>query len=99
MIVRLCLLIITDLLVPGMNGFELARLVRKRNKINKYAPVIMLTTEKIDKQEACKQGCVAYSSKSDKKDADNGQDACDTIIIGLSSASCWWPEYRPLSFF
>ena len=60
-------LIITDLVMPGMDGFELSRYVRKRNKVNKYTPVIMLTTEKISKEEARQSGCVAYFSKCDKK--------------------------------
>lgn len=60
-------LVITDLVMPGMNGFELAQYVRKRNRANKYTPVIMLTTEKISKEDARRSGCVAYFSKSDKK--------------------------------
>lgn len=60
-------LIITDLIMPGMSGLDLADYVRKRNKANKYTPVILLTTEKIDKEEARKHGCVAYFSKADKK--------------------------------
>lgn len=60
-------LIITDLLMPGMDGFELARYIKKRNRVNKFTPVIMLTTEKTSKQEAREHGCVAYFSKSDKQ--------------------------------
>ena len=60
-------LIITDLLMPGMSGFDLADYVRKRNKANKFTPVILLTTEKISKEEARKHGCAAYFSKADKK--------------------------------
>ena len=60
-------LIITDLLMPGMNGFMLASYVRNRNKVNKYTPVILLTTEKISKEEARQNGCAAYFSKTDKK--------------------------------
>ena len=60
-------LIITDLMMPGMNGFDLADYVRKRNKANKFTPVILLTTEKISKEEARKHGCAAYFSKADKK--------------------------------
>lgn len=60
-------LIIADLVMPGMSGFELARYVRNRNKVNKYTPVILLTTEKVSKEEARRSGCVAYYSKSDKK--------------------------------
>lgn len=60
-------LIITDFIMPGMNGFEVAQYVRKRNRINKFTPVILLTTEKIDKLEAKRSGCVAYFSKSDRQ--------------------------------
>jgi len=60
-------LIITDLLMPGMNGFELSDYVRKQNKVNRFTPVILLTTEKISKEEARSHGCAAYFSKADKK--------------------------------
>jgi len=60
-------LIITDLLMPGMSGFDLADYVRKRNRVNRYSPVILLTTEKIDKEDARRHGCIAYFSKADKK--------------------------------
>ena len=60
-------LIIADLMMPGMNGFDLADYVRKRNKANKFTPVILLTTEKTSKEEARKHGCAAYFSKADKK--------------------------------
>ena len=60
-------LIITDLKLPGMTGFELAEYVRKKNKFNRYTPVILLTTEKISTDEARKHGCVAHFSKSDKQ--------------------------------
>ena len=59
-------LIVTDLLMPGMSGYDLADFVRKRNRANKHTPVILLTTEKVDKQEARKHGCAAYFSKTDK---------------------------------
>lgn len=60
-------LIITDLLMPGMSGFDLAEYVRDRNKANKFTPVILLTTEKISKEEARQHGCSAYFSKADKQ--------------------------------
>jgi CheY-like chemotaxis protein len=60
-------LIITDLLMPEMDGFELAQYVRKRNKVNKYTPVILLTTEKISVEKARESGCIAYFSKADQK--------------------------------
>lgn len=60
-------LIITDLLMPGMSGLDLADYVRKRNRVNSYTPVILLTSEKISKDEARRHGCSAYFSKADKK--------------------------------
>ena len=60
-------LIITDLMMPGMSGFDLADYVRKRNKANKFTPVILLTTKKVSKEEARKHGCAAYFSKADKQ--------------------------------
>ena len=60
-------LIITDLMMPGMSGFDLAEYVRKRNKVDKFTPLILLTTEKISKDEARKYGCAAYFSKTDKQ--------------------------------
>lgn len=60
-------LIITDLMMPGMSGLDLSDYVRKRNKVNRYTPVILLTTEKVSKEEARQHGCSAYFSKTDKK--------------------------------
>jgi CheY-like chemotaxis protein len=60
-------LIITDLIMPGLSGFDLADYVRKRNKANKFTPVILLTTENISKEKARKHGCAAYFSKADKQ--------------------------------
>lgn len=60
-------LILTDLKMPGIDGFQLAKYVRDRNKANKFTPVILLTSEKISLHEARKNGCVAYFSKSDKQ--------------------------------
>jgi len=60
-------LVITDFGMPGMNGFELADYVRKKNKVNRFTPVILLTSEKVSKEEARAHGCVAYVSKADKQ--------------------------------
>lgn len=60
-------LIITDLKMPGISGLELSQYIRNRNKYNKHTPVILLTTEKISKEEARQGGCMAYFSKSDKQ--------------------------------
>jgi CheY-like chemotaxis protein len=60
-------LVITDLLMPGMSGFDLADYVRHHNKANRFTPLILLTTAKISKEEARSHGCIAYFSKADKK--------------------------------
>jgi CheY-like chemotaxis protein len=60
-------MIITDLMMPGINGFEVAAYVKHKNRINRYTPVIMLTSEAITKEEARKHGCAAYISKADKQ--------------------------------
>ena len=58
-------LIVTDLNMPGISGFELAHYVRSQNRTNKFTPVVMLTSEEITKDEARKHGCVAYIPKTD----------------------------------
>ena len=58
---------VTDLNMPGMNGFELADYVRLKNKVNRFTPVILLTSEKISKEQAREHGCAAYISKADKQ--------------------------------
>jgi CheY-like chemotaxis protein len=60
-------LIITDLIMPGVSGFDLAGYVRKRNKVNKFTPVILFTSKKVSKQEARMRGCAAYVSKADNQ--------------------------------
>lgn len=60
-------LIITDLRMPGMSGFDLAAYVRKMNKVNNFTPVILLTSESISKAEVRKRGCSARFSYTDKR--------------------------------
>ena len=60
-------LIITDLNMPEMSGFDLARYIRKRNKTNKFIPVVMLSSENITKDQARQHGCVAYISKAESE--------------------------------
>jgi CheY-like chemotaxis protein len=60
-------LIITDLNMPGISGLELSQFVRKKSRVNRFIPVILLTTEKISKEEIRKHGCSAYFSKADKQ--------------------------------
>jgi two-component system chemotaxis sensor kinase CheA len=58
-------LIITDLNLPGMNGFQFAQYIRTKNRIDRFTPVIMLTQHNITKEEARKHGCAAYLPKND----------------------------------
>ncbi|MDH3998202.1 MAG: response regulator [Desulfuromonadales bacterium] len=60
-------LIVTDLKMPGMDGFELARYVRERNRVEKFTPVIMLTSENVSKEEARKSGCAACFLKPERE--------------------------------
>jgi len=57
-------LVITDVVMPRMNGYELCRWV-KNNVKNKTVPVIMCTTksEEFDKYWGMKQGADAYVTK------------------------------------
>jgi len=57
-------LVITDVVMPRMNGYELCRWV-KNNVKNKTVPVIMCTTksEEFDKYWGMKQGADAYITK------------------------------------
>jgi CheY-like chemotaxis protein len=58
-------LIITDLNMHEMSGYELAKYVKTRNRHNKFTPVIMLTSADITKEEARQYGCAAYVPKAD----------------------------------
>jgi len=58
-------LIITDLHLPGMNGFQFAQYIRAKNRIDRFTPVILLTQHNVTKEEARKHGCAAYLPKND----------------------------------
>ena len=60
-------LVITDLVMPGMSGFDLSVFVRQKNHTSKFLPVIMLTEKEITKEEARKYGCSAYVPKKNLK--------------------------------
>lgn len=60
-------LIITDLEMPGISGYEVAQFVKGKNRHNKFTPVIMLTGKDITKEEARQYGCAAYIPKSNLK--------------------------------
>jgi CheY-like chemotaxis protein len=58
-------LIITDLSMPGLSGYDLAKYVRQMNREKKFTPVIMLTEMEITKDDARQHGCAAYIPKSE----------------------------------
>ena len=60
-------LVITDLNMPGLNGYDVAKFIRVKNREKKFTPVIMLTEMDISKEDARKHGCAAYIPKSDLK--------------------------------
>lgn len=60
-------LVITDMNMPGISGLDVSQYIRKKNRTNRFTPVILLTTEKISKEEIRKHGCSAYFSKADKQ--------------------------------
>jgi twitching motility two-component system response regulator PilH len=57
-------LVITDLIMPGMNGYELCRWL-KNNPSSKNIPVVMCTSknEEFDRYWGMKQGADAYIAK------------------------------------
>jgi len=57
-------LVITDLNMPGLNGFDVARYIRGKNREKKFTPVIMLTEMAMTDEEARMHGCAAYVPKS-----------------------------------
>jgi twitching motility two-component system response regulator PilH len=57
-------LVVTDVVMPKMNGYELCRWIKK-NESTKDVPVVMCTTksEDFDKHWGMKQGADAYITK------------------------------------
>lgn len=60
-------LVITDLEMQGLSGYEVAQFVKGKNRQNKFLPVIMLTEKEITKEEAREYGCATYIPKSKLK--------------------------------
>lgn len=60
-------LVITDLEMPGLSGYEVAQFVKGKNRQNKFLPVVMLTEKEITKEEAREYGCATYIPKSNLK--------------------------------
>lgn len=58
-------LIITDLHMHKVSGYDLASYVKNQNRQHKFTPVIILTATDATKDEARKYGCAACLSKTD----------------------------------
>lgn len=57
-------LVVTDLEMPGLSGYDVARFVKGKNRQNKFLPVVMLTEKEITKEEAREYGCATYIPKT-----------------------------------
>jgi CheY-like chemotaxis protein len=73
-------LIITDLVMPGLSGFDLSLFVRQKNRESKFTPVIMLTEKVITKEDARDHGCVAYIPKSN---LNRVVSMCRILLLGV----------------
>ncbi len=60
-------LVITDLMMPGLSGYDVSEYVRGKNRKNKFTPVLMLTGQDITKQEAREHGCSECINKDNLK--------------------------------
>ena len=57
-------LIITDLMMPGLSGFDVAQFVKGENRRNKFTPVIMVSGTDLTKEEIRSHGCATYIPKT-----------------------------------
>ena len=57
-------LIITDLMMPGLSGYDVAQFVKGKNRRNKFTPVIMVSGVELTKEEIRKHGCATYIPKA-----------------------------------
>ncbi len=60
-------LIITDLMMPGLSGYDVAQFVKGKNRSSKFTPVIMVSGVELDKEEARSHGCATYIPKTNLK--------------------------------
>lgn len=60
-------LVITDLTMPGLSGYDVSGYIKGKNRKNKFTPVLMLTGSDITKEEARKYGCVDCIPKDNLK--------------------------------
>ena len=57
-------LVITDLEMTGLSGYDVSQFIKSKNRYNKFIPVIMLTGKDITQEEARGHGCAAYIPKT-----------------------------------
>jgi CheY-like chemotaxis protein len=60
-------LVITDLTMPGLSGYDVSEYVKGKNRKNKFTPVLILTGRDITKEEAREHGCSDYIPKDNLK--------------------------------
>ena len=60
-------LIITDLMMPGLSGYDVAQFVKGENRRNKFTPVIMVSAVELTKEETRRHGCATYIPKANLK--------------------------------
>ena len=60
-------LVITDLMMPGLSGYDVAQFIKGKNRTNKFTPIIMLSGAEITLEEARKHGCATYIPKTNLK--------------------------------
>lgn len=58
-------LIITDLVMPGMDGMELVHHIKEYNPVHRLTPIILVSGELEKLKRVKKNGCIAYLSKTD----------------------------------
>ena len=57
-------LVITDLEMTGLSGYDVSQFIKSKNRSSKFIPVIMLTGKDITQEEARGYGCAAYIPKT-----------------------------------
>ena len=57
-------LVITDLEMTGLSGYDVSQFIKSKNRSNKFIPVIMLTGKDITQEEARGYGCAAHILKT-----------------------------------
>ena len=60
-------LIITDLMMPGLSGYDVAEFVKGKNRKNRFTPVIMVSGKDLTKEETREHGCATYIPKTNLK--------------------------------